>query len=189
MRKRVFLGIALTACAMLFCSPTSIAAGKDSSPILGVAESQWQTDLKIVGGEYTFSDTFLKEVADSQHKLESKYSAEHFEKLNSRQESSRAQRRNNPLIHRRQIPARSSFILDLKLDKQDYSRLMKYIPLLGTYYGEHHIAKMLPYIAYCLNYDVKISELEYYLKEFLRRQTPPDIACERLYTLAEEGIL
>lgn len=187
MQKRYIIG-ALLACAMFVGSPSGMAAPNDFD-ILGVPAAQWQTDLKVVGGDYTFSNTFLDEVAASQSKLEKQYGAEHFEKLNSRQESFRMQRRNNPLLHRHTPRARSSFILDLKLDKQDYNRLMKYIPLLGTYYGEHHIAQMLPYIAYCLNYDVKTSELEFYLKEFIRRQTPPDIACSRLYSLAEDGTL
>lgn len=156
-----------------------------SSDVLGVTETQWQKDLKTVGGDYTFEDTFVDEVKESQHRLESKFGSEHFEKLSSRQDTIQSRHKKNSLLQRKQLKARSSFVLDLNLSKKTYQELLAYIPALGTYYGEHHIAQMLPYIAYCLNYDIKTSDLNFYLSEFLKRQTPVDVACERLYRLAE----
>ena len=159
-----------------------------NNDVLGATEEQWQTNLRVIGGEYEFSDTFIDEIKSSQSKLENKYGAEHFEKLNSKQDSFKKKQRENSLLHRKQQPPRSSFIIDLNLNKLNYNKLIQYIPILGTYYGEHHIAQILPYIAYCLNYEVKNTELDFYLNEFIKRQTPPDIVCERLYRLAEGTI-
>ena len=180
-----FIVAGLIAAGVAFVPCTDAAA---ASHVLGVNEEEWSQDLSVIGGSYVFSDTFIDEVKESQKGLENKYGSEHFEKLNSRKETLREKHRKNSLLQMRSQPSRSSFVLDLSLDKNRYRKLLNYIPALGTYYGEHHIAKMLPYIAFCLNYDVKTSELDSILEEFLRRETPIDIACERLFRLAKKNI-
>ena len=163
------------------------AANADSL-VLGVNETRWQDGLKAIAGDYEFEADFAENVKQSQKQLENKYGSEHFARLNSQKLTLKDKHRKNSLMHVKPQKARSEFIIDLNLDKSEYNQLLSYIPALGTYYGEHHIAQILPYIAYCLNYNVKQSELDFYLSEFLRRQTPPDIVCERLYRLAEGTI-
>ena len=184
--KKKILGSLLVA-GLLF-APCSGIADARSNTVLGTSETQWQEDLKAIGGEYEFSDTFVSEVKESQHQLESKYGSEHFERLNSKQQTLKDKLRNDSLLHRKPVKVRSKFVLDLNLDKKEYSQLIYYIPALGEYYGEHHIAQILPYIAFCLSYDVRTSDIDFYVKEALKRQTPPDILCERLYQLGEGNL-
>ena len=183
MKKYIVAGLLLSG---LICMPCGLA---DANPlVLGMNEARWQESLESIAGDYEFADDFVERVKKSQQQLENKYGSEHFERLNSKKVSLKDKRRNNSLLHVKPQKARSSFIIDLNLEKKEYNQLLAYIPALGEYYAEQHIAQMLPYIAYCLNYNVKQNELDYYLREFLRRQTPPDIACERLYRLAEKNI-
>jgi len=185
--ERKNIAAAIAAGIFLFMSPAghADAAPDGSKPILGTSAAQWEQDLKSIGGEYVFSDTFVQEIMESQKRLESKHGSEHFEKLGSKVESAKEKRRKNSLLHAHPQKTRSKFVLDLNLDKNEYSSLIRYIPILGNYYGEHHIAQMLPYIAFCIRYDVDRSIIDYYVHEFLQRETPPDIACERFYRLAE----
>ena len=183
--KHIIGGILLAGGLFLAPCPFGTVQAATTENILGITESQWQEDLKAIGGEYTFEDSFVSNVKASQKQLESKYGSEHFEALNSQKKTLRQRLRNNSLLQRKPLKARSSFILDLNLGKQEYTQMMNYIPALGTYYGEHHIAQVLPYLAFCLNYDVSIRDIDFQLREALKRKTPPDILCERLYLLAE----
>jgi hypothetical protein len=181
-RKHILSGFLVAGLLLAPCMGTVDAKAPKA---LGVTETQWQEDLKNIGGEYTFEDTFFSEVLDSQKRLESKYGSEHFEHLNSKKETLREKIRNDSLLQLKPQKARSKFILDHNLSRQEYTKMMNYIPALGTYYGEHHIAQILPYIAFCLNYDVDTHDLNFQLSKALKRETPPDILCERLYRLAE----
>ena len=183
MKNHIIAGLLL---AGVVFTPCGVADA--SSLVLGMSESRWQESLTAIAGDYEFEADFVGNVRKSQKQLENKYGSEHFERLNSKKDTLKDKHRKNSLMHVKSQKARSGFIIDLNLGKKEYNQLLSYLPALGTYYGEHHIALILPYIAYCLNYDVKQSELDFYLREALRRHTPPDILCERLYRLAEGSI-
>ncbi len=154
--------------------------------VMGINSTQWTQDLKIIGGDYDFSDDFLTQMNDSANELKLKRSAEHYEDLGSKIDSPKDKRKKNPLLHMRPQKVRSAYLTDLKLDKHNYDKLIHYIPFLGNYYSEKHIAQMLPYIALCLNYEIKDSEINYYVKQFVKKETPIDIACQRLYNVVEQ---
>lgn len=179
-RSYIIAGLIATCCCF-----SSVAS---ASEILGVEEEQWQTDLQHIDEGYTFSEDFLSLVATSQSKLESKYSSEHFTAIGSKQDTFRQKQKKNSLLHRKSSKARSDFILDLNLDKNTYHRLIAYLPVLAEYYSEKHMAQILPYIAFCLNYDVRTSDINFYIQESIRRQSPPDILCSRLYSLGENKL-
>lgn len=153
--------------------------------VLGVDREQWTQDLKVMGGDYEFSEHFLDWVDDSATELKMKRDVEHYEDIGVSKDSPRAKKRKNPLIQLKQQKVRSEHLTDLNLDKQTYYKVIHYIPYLGNYYSEKHIAQLLPYIALCFNYDVSTSEVNYYIKSFVRKQTPPDVACMRLFQVVE----
>ena len=182
MKKSFSIG--LIALGLFFFPCPSQVNAADS--VLGISKTQWQQDLPAIGGEYKFSDKFVPEMEQSQNDLKQRYSTSHFEKLDSQIESPKEKRRNNSLLQSHPQKVRSKFMLDLSLNKSDYSKLVKYIPWLGTYYGEDHIAKILPYLAMCINYDIPANDLNFYIRDFLKRETPVDIVCDRLYWLATQ---
>lgn len=175
--------------SLAFCAALIVLAGNVSAEeILGTERTVWEGELPSIGKEYTFSPDFLDKVKSSEESLEARYNSEHFEKVGQKKETVKEKRRKNPLLHRRPQKAKSSYVLDLKLTGTDHNKLIRYIPKLGRYYSEKHIALILPYIALCINYDVPTNTIDYYIDDFLDRETPPDIACDRLYRLAAKDM-
>ena len=155
------------------------------APVLGVDRAQWGQDLKIIGGDYEFSEHFLDWIDDSATELKMKRDVEHYQDIGVHNDSPREKKRKNPLIQLKPQKVRSEHLTDLNMDKQTYYKVIHYIPYLGNYYSEKHIAQLLPYIVLCFNYNISTSEVNYYIKSFVRKQTPPDVACLRLFQVVE----
>ena len=177
MMKKILIAVSAVVFLLLPCSQT------DAAKLMGIEEKVWEEDLQALAGEYVFADDFLVKVSKSADSLNLKYSGEHFEKIGGRHETVREKRRRNPLLQKKQS-VRSKFLLDLNLDKNDYYKLLSYIPYLNNYYSENHIALILPYLAMCLRYEVPESVINFQVSNMVRHETPPDIACERLYRIA-----
>lgn len=180
MLKKMLLLI--VAVATIF-SPQLVQA-KEAS-VLGVDRTQWVQDLKIIGGDYEFSEHFLDWIDDSASELKMKRDVEHYQDIGVSNDSPREKKKKNPLIQLKPQKVRSEHLTDLNMDKQTYYKVIHYIPYLGNYYSEKHIAQLLPYIALCFNYNISTSEVNYYIKSFVRKQTPPDVACLRLFQVVE----
>lgn len=153
--------------------------------ILGIEKNVWQEDLQRDFSEYSFDDKFLTKIQEEEKILKQKRSANYFEELNSKHQSPKEKRKKNPLLNKNN-KVKSKFIVDLDLDKNEYVQLLSTIPRLEKTYYNDEVAKFFPYIALCLNSDIKISEINYYLKHFSLRGVPVDIATERLYKIANE---
>ncbi|MGN8833076.1 hypothetical protein ACTNDZ_11095 [Selenomonas montiformis] len=180
MLKKIFLFITIFA-TMFF---PQLAQAKEPA-VLGVDRTQWVQDLKIIGGDYEFSEHFLDWVDSFATELKMKRDVEHYQDIGVHNDSPREKKRKNPLIQLKPQKVRSEHLTDLNMDKQTYYKVIHYIPYLGNYYSEKHIAQLLPYIVLCFNYNISTSDVNYYIKSFVRKQTPPDVACLRLYQVVE----
>ena len=89
----------------------------------------------------------------------------------------------NPLLQLKHKKSKSKYITNLDLDKSDFIKIINLIPLMKINYNDEEIAKFIPYIALCLNNDIKISEIEYYIRKDVKRNIPIDIAVQRLYNI------
>ena len=161
------------------------AADNSNAHVLGISREQWNKDLKVIGGEYEFAPNFLDLIQQNADELKIRRGAQHFEEVGTKEETAKDKRRNNPLMQLRPKRTRSAYITDLDMDERTYRKVLTYIPYLGYYYSEKHIAQILPYIVLCFNYDISQSEINFYVKNFVKKQTPPDIATERLYNVVE----
>ena len=139
--------------------------------------------------QYHFHSEFLNWVDESAKDLKEKRSSMHYESINSRQLSAREKRKKNPLLQVHPQKNKSKFITDLSLDEPDFIKMINLIPELKDEkrngYSNQDVAKILPYIALCFNYDIPYYEVRYYIRQFTQYGTPVDIVTYRLNYLVE----
>ena len=154
--------------------------------ILGIEKTVWEEDLQKNFSEYSFDNEFLNKVQEEEKLLKQKRSSNYFEELNSKPSTLKEMRKKNPLLNKSK-KLKSKFITDLSLNKNEYVKLLSTIPRLEKTYYNDEIAKIFPYIALCLTSDIKMTEINYYLRYFSLRGVPVDIATERLYKISNEN--
>lgn len=186
MWKKLLLVVGIIGILFSFCSITFASSVKENVPILGVSREQWQHDLAELKS-YRFSDDFLDNIKLEQDYLKSRRGSEHFELLNGKKPTAKEMSRKNPLLQMKQKKSRAKFITNLELERSDYNKIINYLPMLKTYYSDNHIAQILPYIALCMNYYIDDSEITYYIKQALKKETPVEVFKQRLYRLVENG--
>lgn len=161
-------------------------ASSANEPILGVSRTQWEHDLAELKS-YRFQDDFLDKIKYEQEYLKSRRGSEHFELLNGRKPTAKERRKNNPLLQMKQKNSNAKFLTNLNLEQEDYVRLVNYIPKLKEYYSDNHIAQILPYLALCMNYNIDYTEISFYVKQAVKRETPVEVFKQRLYTIVENN--
>lgn len=155
--------------------------------ILGIKKSQWEKDLKEYDKQYGLGKNFLEIVAQSETQLKQKRNTEQYTDVGNQKQSIKQRRKNNPLMQLKPKKGHSKFITNLDLDKTDYVRTLSFIPKLREYYFGNEIAQMFPYIALCFNQDMSYSEVNHYIKLFVKNATPMDVAKQRFYNFANEN--
>lgn len=158
--------------------------------VLGHKKEEWAKILEGDGfQQYHFHSEFLNWVDESAKELKEKRNSMHYESINSRRLSAREKRKKNPLLQVHPQKNKSKFITDLSLDAPDFIKMINLIPELKDEnrngYSNQDVAKILPYIALCFNYDIPYYEVRYYIRQFTQYGTPVDIVTYRLNYLVE----